>query len=299
MTQFLPPSLLALFAARDPIPYLPPVTKLTHEKATHGYSGVGDYLKFFEDPADTPPPTKYETRDERQSRKRREKQEQVVYKLEQEIAVWNPNDNERATSDAFRTLFVGRINFDSSDSKLKREFESYGPVKKITLQTNKKTGKPRGYAFVEFEHERDMHSAYRHADGKKIDGKRVLVDIERGRTVKGWLPRRLGGGLGGTRRGGPEVNLKISGREDPDRDRFRDDARDDTRSHRRGDRSKDRERNDSVKRDRSRDRGRDRDRDKEKDKDRNRDRDRVERNPDRDRDRDRGDRVERKRRRSR
>jgi len=35
-------------------------------------------------------------------------------------------------------------------------------------------------------------AAYKHADGKKIDGRRVVVDVERGRTVKGWLPRRLG-----------------------------------------------------------------------------------------------------------
>lgn len=35
-------------------------------------------------------------------------------------------------------------------------------------------------------------AAYKHADGRKIDGRRVLVDVERGRTVKGWLPRRLG-----------------------------------------------------------------------------------------------------------
>ena len=35
-------------------------------------------------------------------------------------------------------------------------------------------------------------AAYKHADGKKIDGRRVLVDVERGRTVKGWRPRRLG-----------------------------------------------------------------------------------------------------------
>ena len=37
-----------------------------------------------------------------------------------------------------------------------------------------------------------LTAAYKHADGKKIDGRRVLVDVERGRTVKGWLPRRLG-----------------------------------------------------------------------------------------------------------
>lgn len=48
MTQFLPPNLLALFAARDPIPYLPPTDKLPHEKKTRGYAGVGSFLGFFE-----------------------------------------------------------------------------------------------------------------------------------------------------------------------------------------------------------------------------------------------------------
>jgi len=38
-------------------------------------------------------------------------------------------------------------------------------------------------------------ASYKHADGKKIDGRRVLVDVERGRTVKGWQPRRLGRSL--------------------------------------------------------------------------------------------------------
>lgn len=48
MTQFLPPNLLALFAARDPIPYLPPADKLPHEKKTRGYAGVGAFLGSFE-----------------------------------------------------------------------------------------------------------------------------------------------------------------------------------------------------------------------------------------------------------
>jgi RNA recognition motif-containing protein len=50
-------------------------------------------------------------------------------------------------------------------------------------------GKPRGYAFVEFEEERSVKEAFDRADGRKIDGRRVLVDVERGRTVKGWKPR--------------------------------------------------------------------------------------------------------------
>ena len=55
-------------------------------------------------------------------------------------------------------------------------------------------------------------AAYKQADGRKIEGRRVLVDVERGRTVPNWRPRRLGGGLGTTRVGGEEVNRRFSGR---------------------------------------------------------------------------------------
>jgi U1 small nuclear ribonucleoprotein 70kDa len=40
-------------------------------------------------------------------------------------------------------------------------------------------------------------AAYKESDGLQVMGKRILVDVERGRTVRGWKPRRLGGGLGG------------------------------------------------------------------------------------------------------
>lgn len=255
MTQYLPPNLLALFAPRDPIPYLPPVDKLTWEKRTDGYSGLANLIQKFEDPKDTPPPTRVETREERLERKRREKAEQMQYKLEQEIALWDPHNNESATGDPYKTLFVSRINYDTSESKLRREFEIYGPIKKIVMVHNIKTGKPRGYAFIEYEHERDMHSAYKHADGKKIDNRRVLVDVERARTVKGWLSRRLGGGLGGTRRGGPDVNIKHSGRED---DRRRGGGRDEERMA-----SNDRERVDRDRGERERRHTRSRERERE------------------------------------
>ncbi|ALC38703.1 snRNP-U1-70K [Drosophila busckii] len=221
MTQYLPPNLLALFAARDPIPFMPPVDKLPHEKKSRGYLGVASFMADFEDPTETPAPKTVETRQERLERRRREKAEQVAYKLEREIALWDPTEIKNATEDPFRTLFIARINYDTSESKLRREFEFYGPIKKIVLIHDQESGKPKGYAFIEYEHERDMHAAYKHADGKKIDSKRVLVDVERARTVKGWLPRRLGGGLGGTRRGGNDVNIKHSGREDNERERER------------------------------------------------------------------------------
>ena len=42
--------------------------------------------------------------------------------------------------DPFKTLFVGRISFDATEKKLRREFEEYGPVKSIRLVHEKRSG---------------------------------------------------------------------------------------------------------------------------------------------------------------
>merc|ERR1719510_918245 len=139
---------------------------------------------------------------------------------------------------------------------------------------DKDTGKPRGYAFVEYEHERDMHSAYKRADGKKLDGRRVLVDVERGRTVKGWLPRRLGGGLGGTRRERERYDRSRSRDREKRRKRSRSRSRDRSeRKRSRRSRSRERERRRSRSRDKKKSRrgSRSRSRDRRDRKDRERD----------------------------
>lgn len=43
--------------------------------------------------------------------------------------------------------------------------------------------------------------------GRRVDGRRVIVDYERGRTKEDWLPRRLGGGRGDTRRDRDEEKM--------------------------------------------------------------------------------------------
>ena len=114
----------------------------------------------------------------------------------------------------------------ATDSDLRREFESFGSIERVRIVRDK-NGRSRGYAFIVFERERDMKGwtasildqfsflttttvAYKESDRLVIMGKRVLVDVERGRTVRGWKPRRLGGGLGG--RPKPEPSLPLSGR---------------------------------------------------------------------------------------
>ena len=109
---------------------------------------------------------------------------------------------------------MGRLPYTVTEEELRKEFQRYGPLKSIQI-VHDTQGKPRGYAFIEFERERDMKTAYTKADGIRLPGHsmRIVVDVERGRTVKGWLPRRLGGGLGRTRVGGKEVNQRFSGRD--------------------------------------------------------------------------------------
>lgn len=77
--------------------------------------------------------------------------------------------------------------------------ERFGPVVSLRLVRDSKTGKSRGYAFVEFKHQRHCDKLY-DASGMKIDGKRILVDYEQARVSKDWLPRRLGGGKGNKRK---------------------------------------------------------------------------------------------------
>lgn len=60
----------------------------------------------------------------------------MQYKLEQEIALWDPHNNESGTADPYKSLFVSRINYDTSESKLRREFEIYGPIKKVRYKSN-------------------------------------------------------------------------------------------------------------------------------------------------------------------
>uniref|UniRef100_A0A0D6QSZ1 RRM domain-containing protein n=1 Tax=Araucaria cunninghamii TaxID=56994 RepID=A0A0D6QSZ1_ARACU len=313
-------NLLKLFEPRPPLEFKPPPEK----RKMPSYTGMAQFVNNFAEPGDpeyAPPVPEVETPTQRRARIHRLRLEKGAQKAAEELEKYDPHKDPNVSGDPYKTLFVARLSYETTEHKIKREFEAYGPIKRVRLVHDKNTNKPRGYAFVEYMHTRDMKAAYKQADGRKIDNRRVLVDVERGRTVPNWRPRRLGGGLGSTRVGGEEVNQKYSGREpqlvsagqprseepkireeryDDRKERERDRERSRERSHERSrgrDRDRDRDRDHDIERDREmrdhdrhhRDRERDRDRDRERgrDRDRYRDRDRV-----RDRERER-DRMER------
>ena len=81
-------------------------------------------------------------------------------KVETELSSWNPKEyaGDQITTDPFKTIFVGGLNYSITERQLKREFERFGEVKKVVIVKEKDGGKARGYAFIEFERERDVKS---------------------------------------------------------------------------------------------------------------------------------------------
>jgi U1 small nuclear ribonucleoprotein len=170
----------------------------------------------FEDPStvDATQFTYVEKKSESQSRKVAEVAATNAERIKVQAAAWKPSANASATGDAYKTLFVARLSYDTTEATLREVFQDYGTVVNCVLVKNE-AGRSRGYAFVEFESEDDLKRAFVEADARKIDGRRVLVDVERGRTVSTWLPRRLGGGAGHKRKGHPHENQNWEGREPP------------------------------------------------------------------------------------
>lgn len=191
-------------------------------KAT-GLTGVAAFMAQFER---TSAPKRVlqstsKTLKELKKKKREEKLKEVMGPLIEEYRKeQRESSGEFRNMNCYNTLFVGRLAYEVTERKLLREFESFGAVKDIKLvpvKGGEREGKSKGYAFVEFEQEDDMKRAYRSADGMRIEGREIVVDVERGHTVPNWLPRRLGGGLGGTRLGSKEKNVTRPGRFDPSR----------------------------------------------------------------------------------
>ncbi|KAK2463480.1 hypothetical protein APHAL10511_004566 [Amanita phalloides] len=208
-THLLPPNLLKLFAPRPPLPYSRPVGRDIDRVKNKNVTGVGLILSLLresntqsliasngenmeegEEPAFTlaEEVKRQIRREERRAKKAEE------FKIAKET--YKPADDPEAIGDPYKTLFISRLHKSATETDLRREFEGYGTIERVRVVRDKKA-RSRGYAFIVYERERDMKAAYKESDGLHIMGKRILVDVERGRTVRGWKPRRLGGGLGG------------------------------------------------------------------------------------------------------
>ncbi|XP_022870061.1 U11/U12 small nuclear ribonucleoprotein 35 kDa protein [Olea europaea var. sylvestris] len=126
--------------------------------------------------------------------------------------LYDPFGDPKVIGDPYCTLFVGRLSHLTTEDTLRQAMSRYGRVKNLRLVRHIVTGASRGYGFVEFETEREMHRAYKDAHHTIIDDSEIIVDYNRQQLMPGWIPRRLGGGLGGKKESG---QLRFGGRERP------------------------------------------------------------------------------------
>ncbi|KAJ2539190.1 hypothetical protein EV175_006375 [Coemansia sp. RSA 1933] len=211
MTSRLPTDLLRLFTPRPPLKHVEPVDCPPDDKPKPKLDGISKYVSEL---TSGPKGEPFETQKQQKERLKRERRIQARDNIVRGLSTWDPNLNLQATQDPYKTIIVARLNYDTTEKQLRDEFGGFGGIVAIKM-ANDMEGNFCGYAFIEFEHEADMRDAYRNADGIRILGRRIVVDVERGRTVKGWLPRRFGGGLGGTRIGDKNQNQRDPGRFDP------------------------------------------------------------------------------------
>lgn len=91
-----------------------------------------------------------------------------------------------------KKIYVGNLAFSTTEAELRDLFSQYGPVSSVALITDRETGQPRGFGFVEMENGAD--AAIGALDGKEIGGRTLRVNEARPREDRG------GGGGGGNRR---------------------------------------------------------------------------------------------------
>jgi cold-inducible RNA-binding protein len=101
-------------------------------------------------------------------------------------------------------IYVGNMSFDMTEEDLRQAFGEFGEVSSVRIITDRETGRPRGFGFVEMSDDEAAKKAMEALNGKDIGGRALVVNEAR--------PKRYGagggggggggGGRGGSRRGG-------------------------------------------------------------------------------------------------
>jgi RNA recognition motif-containing protein len=92
------------------------------------------------------------------------------------------------------TIYVGNLSFQATEEDLREVFAEYGKVSRVSLPTDRETGRKRGFAFVEMEDEDQEDKAIADLDGAEWLGREIRVNKAK--------PREGGGGGGGRPRNG-------------------------------------------------------------------------------------------------
>ncbi len=90
-----------------------------------------------------------------------------------------------------KNIFVGNLDFNTAEEDLRRAFEAYGQVDRVSILTDRDTGRSRGFGFVEMTNAEEGDKAIAGLNGSQLGGRTLNVNEARPKTERG------GGGGGG------------------------------------------------------------------------------------------------------
>ncbi len=93
-------------------------------------------------------------------------------------------------------IYVGSLSYDVTEEELQKEFVAYGEVTSVSILTDKFSGQPKGFGFVEMASKSEAEAAITGLNGKVLRERTIVVNEARPRSDN------RGGGSYGDRRGG-------------------------------------------------------------------------------------------------
>jgi cold-inducible RNA-binding protein len=91
-----------------------------------------------------------------------------------------------------KNVFVGNMSFEATESGLRSIFEPFGEITRVKLVTDRDTGRPRGFGFVEMSNDEEASKAITALNGTQMDGRALNVNEAKPK-VGGSAPRGGGG----------------------------------------------------------------------------------------------------------
>jgi cold-inducible RNA-binding protein len=99
-----------------------------------------------------------------------------------------------------KKIFVGNLSFGTTEQTIRSLFEAHGTVESVSIVTDRDTGQPRGFGFVEMSSNSEADAAIAALNGREIDGRTLNINEARPKTDRGFGGG--GGRSGGGNRGG-------------------------------------------------------------------------------------------------
>jgi RNA recognition motif-containing protein len=103
-----------------------------------------------------------------------------------------------------KNIFVGNLNYTATEDEIRGLFDQFGTVDRVSLITDRDTGRPRGFGFVEMPNDDEGDRAVEELNGVMLGGRALNINEARPRQPRGDFGGGGGGGGGGDRgdRGG-------------------------------------------------------------------------------------------------